>query len=48
MSQERLTSLVILSIKNELARYLNYYDIIVKLAKEKVRKLRLSATINRI
>ena len=40
MSQERLTSLVILSIKNELARYLNYYDIIVKLAKRESPKIK--------
>ena len=48
MSQYRLTSLMILSIKHKLARDLSYDDIIEKCGKEKFRKSSFEATSNRI
>ena len=39
MSQERLTSLVILSIENDIARLVNFDDVIDTFASEKARRL---------
>ena len=42
MSQERLTSLAILSIENDLARQVNFDDVIDTYASEKARRMPLT------
>ena len=41
MSQERLNGLAMLSIESDLARSLNYHDIINAFASERARKVKL-------